>query len=372
MKPVNRLLLLALVLAIPFGLLTAQEKAQGRKVGEFQMAVEAPCLEVLSQGNTGTCWSFATLSYLESEVQRINGRAVDLSEMFVVRHAILEKARRYVMLGGKAQFSEGGLSHDVIAMVKKYGIVPAAAYTGLKKGDRVHNHGELFLLLQSVLDKLIDPKSKRRPSRHWESAVAALADAYMGAPPKKVKTMTGTMDPRDYATKVLKLSADDYVEVMSYGYTPFHEKGELLVPDNWMRFAGYLNVPINELMEGFDHALNSGFTIAADMDVSERGFSTGKGVARLPRALEKQGAITQAVRDEMFRSGKTTDDHLMHVTGIAHDAKGNKYYYTKNSWGEKSGPFGGYLFISENFMRAKLLAFMVHQDGLPKNKDTDN
>ena len=368
MKLANRLLLTSAILVLSIGLLPAQQGAKGRKIGDFVLTNEAGCLEVLSQGRTGTCWSFATTSWLESEVLRINGKKVDLSEMYVVRNAIGEKARRYVAADGKAVFGEGGLSHDVIAMVKEHGIVPIDQYTGLPNGGKRHSHGELFAMVKAVLGKIIEPKVKKRISPRWNGAIMAMVDSYLGAPPKAVKTDKGSVSPQEYATKVLKLPLGDYVEVMSYGATAFHEKAKLDVPDNWMHFSEYLNYPIDDLMAGLDAALEKGYTVAVDMDVSEPGFKTGKGVARLPEKLEETGAVTQAVRDEMFKNGKTTDDHLMHTVGIARDAKGNKYYYTKNSWGTRAGPFGGYIFISENFMRAKILAIMVHKDALPKIK----
>ena len=62
----------------------------------------------------------------------------------------------------------------------------------------------------------------------------------------------------------------------------------------------------------------------------------------------------------------TTDDHLMHITGIAKDQNGTKYYITKNSWGADGNKFGGYLNMSESYVRAKTICVMVHKDSLPK------
>ena len=351
-------------------LLAGQQPVTQKRMGDFEILTRAPCLAVLNQGNTGTCWSFATTSFMESEVLRILGHPVDLSEMYVVRCAVREKARRYVMLGGKAVFGQGGLSHDVIAMIKRYGILPAESYPGLRKGQKQHDHTEMFTLVKTVLDKLVETKPSRR-SRYWEDAVMGIVDSYLGRVPLGVPTKDGVLSPQQYAKNVLRLPLDDYVEVMSYSYVPFHEKGELLVPDNWLRYDGYLNLPIDEFMAGMINALEKGYTVAADMDVSEKGFDSRKGVARLVRFWEERG-ITQADRDEMFRTGSTTDDHLMHVVGLARGPKGGRYFLTKNSWGEKNGPFGGFIFISEAFMRAKTLAYMVHKDGLPKSRGTDN
>lgn len=353
------------LLLLASSVLTAQE---GVRMGPFTIETRADALDVISQDSTGTCWSYATVSFLESEVLRTTGKEVDLSEMYLVRHAIVEKARRYVMLGGRAQFSQGGLSHDIIAMARMHGIVPQADYDALPHGQSRHDHGEMFRLLDKVV-KGFTEKDAKRPGKYWLHAIGGIADAYMGKPPTSVSTLTVNgkpATPKQYAEH-LKLDLDGYVQLMSFSYAPFHQDAELLVPDNWMRFQGYKNLPLDEMMAALDHALARGYTVAVDMDVSEKGFSARNGTARLTKAMEKPGAITQAVRDEMFRSGDTTDDHLMHVTGVARHEDGTRYYVTKNSWGA-IGPYEGHLFISENFMRAKLLAFMVHESGLPKQE----
>ena len=84
--------------------------------------------ETKDQCNTGTCWSFSSTSFLESEIIRLTGKQVDLSEMYTVRNTYPKKAENFVMRQGKAQFSEGGLAHDVLNSVKHYGLVPQEAF----------------------------------------------------------------------------------------------------------------------------------------------------------------------------------------------------------------------------------------------------
>ena len=320
---------------------------------------------MIDQGATGTCWSFATTSFLESEHERIHKRKIDLSEMYFARMAYLEKARRYVMLQGKTQLSEGGLSHDLPALIRLHGAVPESAYSGLCDGSTKHDHKELFELIKASLEVLA--KEDWKPSKRWEAAILGIVDAYVGTPPKSVVIEGKTLTPKEYADDVLKLPIDHYVEVMSSGATPFHQAAELLVPDNWLRYQGYWNVPIDEFMEILDHALRSGYSAAVDCDVSEPGFNDG--IAKLSSKLEKPRAVTQEIRDSMFRGRDTTDDHLMHIVGIAKNKDGGTFYLTKNSWGESSGPFGGNCYLSAAYVRAKALAFMIHKDGMPKKKD---
>ena len=343
------------VLAVP---LVAQDPPSTRG-GEVTIEVEVDRLGVLDQGRTGTCWSFATTSFLEAELLRIHGQPIDLSEMHTVYWGWLEKARRYVRLHGKNQLSQGGLSHDVVWLARRHGLVPADSYTGLLGGARGHDHDELEAVLRAVLDTVAD---RSRPSGAWESAVRGILDAYLGAPPPSVEVDGRSMTPREYARQVLAPPLDDYVELMSFTYAPFGEKAELLVPDNWMRDASYWNVPIDELCANVDHALHHGYSVALDCDVSERSNDRRRSVYQLTPALE--GAdITDEMRLAMFDSRETTDDHLMHIVGIASDESGKQYYVTKNSWGV-DGPLAGNVLLTRNYLAAKTLGIMVHRDGL--------
>lgn len=350
-------------------LLTGAIVAQPTKMGEWTVVSEFPRLPVENQGMTGTCWCFATTSFLETELQRIHGKTVDLSEMFTVRHTTIEKARRYLEAGGgnKAVFGEGGLSHDVIAMVREHGIVPQNAYTGLQPGDRMHAHGEMFKAVKGMLDAFSKGR-RRRVSPKGMNAVAAVVDTYLGATPKEIVVDGKKVTPKQYATDILKIPFDDYIEVMSYSYAPFHQEATLTVRDNWMKYDRYLNLPIDDFMKTFNHALEKGFSVAVDIDVSEKTYSPRNGIGTLTEDLEKEGAITQEVRDAMFKDKRTTDDHLMHIVGIARDKDGKRFYITKDSWGANHGKLKGYRMLSENYIRAKVLAYMIHKDGMPKRQ----
>ena len=295
----------------------------------------------------------------ESELQRIHAEPIDLSEMHTVYFAYLEKARRYVRLHGKAQFSQGGLSHDLVLIAKRFGVVPAESYSGLCDGATSHDHGELETVLGAMLEKIA---KQRRPSPHWEAGITGVLDAYLGASPETITVHGQEMTPQRYAIEVLRLPLDDYVEVMSYSYTPFDERGELLVPDNWTRDQNYWNVPIEELLANLDHAIRSGYTVAVDVDVSERTNDSRNAIFKLSDAFEKR-TITDSLRLRTFDRRETTDDHLMHIVGISRDKGGKLHYITKNSWGNR-GPFAGHVMITRNYMALKVLAIMTHRDGL--------
>lgn len=324
--------------------------------------VELGRLEALSQGNAGTCWSFATISFLESELERIHGSRIDLSELHTVYFTYLEKCRRFVRLHGKTQFSQGGLCHDVIDIVAKYGAVPSDAYTGLRGDRNVHNHDELEKVLKATIDEIA---ASKRPSDHWEDAVRGILSAYLGEVPETVDVDGKTRTPLQYAHEDLRIPVGDYRQLMSLESEPYWQRRQLLVPDNWAHCNDYWNVPLDVMLENLDHALHAGYTVAVDVDVSEPGALGGRGnyIWKLSKPLEEEGAITPEIRQRMFDVRATTDDHLMHIVGISKDETGKLYYLTKNSHG-RGGPYDGHVFMSRNYVAAKMLSFMAHKDAL--------
>jgi bleomycin hydrolase len=331
---------------------------------DFKVGIELGHTPIVSQGRTGTCWSFATVSFLESEIERIHGEDVDLSEMHTVYWGYVEKARRFVRLHGKAQFSEGGLSHDVTEIASRHGLAPLAAYTGLVGDGQVHNHAALSKAVEAVMQPFV---AGQRPAGELEAAVRAVLDEHLGAPPETFEAKGVTVTPVSYAKDLLNLPFADYVELMSLESEGFGRRAELLVPDNWMRYQGYWNVPVADLLANVDHALEKGYTIALDCDVSER--TNGNGLMKLSAELEA-GEISDELRQQMFDDRRTTDDHLMQIVGTAEGPDGKTWYLVKNSWGNR-GPFDGYVMMSRNYLAAKTLGIMVHRDGLlPATRDT--
>jgi len=349
---ISTTILLSLVLFI--GL-----KAQNTDKTAFTIVKQIESTEVKNQGNTGTCWSFATTSFLEAEVARMGKTPVDLSEMFFVRCAYLRKAMQYVDAEGN-RFSEGGLSHDVMYVVENFGILPEASYTGLLNGKTKHNHAELQQILKAIADVAKKSNDKKLSAPAYQTFTAAL-DNYLGQVPAMFSIEGTTYSPQHFATDYLGIKPSDYMEFTSFTHSPFYKKFTLTIPDNWMN-AQYYNLPIDELIEVMDTAITKGYTIAWDGDVSENEFNHDKGVAM----YEKDEKISQKKRQETFEDETTTDDHLMHITGIAKDSKGNKYYITKNSWGTDSNLYNGYLYMSEDYVRLKTIGIMIHKDVIPK------
>lgn len=334
---------------------------------EFKHLIDVECTPIKNQAKTGTCWSFATSSFIESELMRMDKGQHDLSEMYVVRNIYKDKARNYVLRQGKANFSQGSLSHDLINIIKQGGVVPESVYSGLLPGEKSHNHSEMEAGLKGFLDGVL--KSKRL-SKKWPTAVDAILDIYLGEAPESFTYKGKKHTPASLAAE-LSINADDYVNLTSFTHHPFDASFVLEIPDNYSN-GSFQNVPIDKLIATIDMALENGYSVAWDGDVSEKGFEAKKGIAVLPSAparkdlFEKPGdeiKVTQELRQDNFESYATTDDHLMHIVGTAEDQSGNAYYIIKNSWGPIS-QFKGYLYMSKAYAAMKTVAIMVHKDVL--------
>jgi bleomycin hydrolase len=342
----------------------------------FSIVKENAVGSIENQCQTGTCWSFATVSFLEAEVLRKGGKSVDLSEMYNVRITYPIKADAYVRYQGKQQFGPGGLSHDVLRVVAEHGMVPQSAYSGMKAGVTEHNHGGLDALLESTVKTVLDKKLNEEGGA-WKNSVNGILDAEIGPVPSSFEFNGKKFTPAQFRDE-LKINAADYVSISSFTHHPYYAPFVLEVPDNWAKGSFY-NVPLQDLERITENALDNGYTIAWDADVSEKGFSYLQGVAVLPASMPKKEewwtvihpelTPTAASRQDAFDRFETTDDHLMHITGKSKDQQGNSYYITKNSWGA-TNPFKGYLHVSKNYYLMKTVGIVVHKDAIPSDVRT--
>lgn len=353
---------------LSIALLTIAFSAYSQKY-EFQTIKDIEATPVISQGQTGTCWSFSSTSFLEAEIIRISGKQIDLSEMFNVRHTYPKKAWNYVMRQGKAQFSEGGLNHDVINSAQKFGIVPISAYSGLTGNATILDHSKMVGELEALLKPYTDPSKKLDPK--WKKEVSDILDKYMGADISEFTYEGKKYTPKSFL-EMTKLKLDDYVTISSFTHEPFYKKFILDIPDNFA-YGSFYNLPLDEFIQNIDNALDKGYTLALDADVSERTFSAKSGVAVIPEneadnkailtEIKKEKNITPEFRQQEFENFNTTDDHLMHIVGKLKDQKGNIYYKVKNSWGTDNGN-GGYVYMSVPYMKLKAISVLVNKNAL--------
>jgi len=357
--------------------LFAQDDVEKKEVHQFTIPHNVNTTPVKNQGKTGTCWSFATQSFLETELLRMGKDEYDLSEMYIVRNLYPLKAEKYIRYHGLTNFGDGGQAHDVMIALEKFGAVPEEVYPGRKSSEEKHNHSEMIAVLKASMDAVINTNGKI--TGNWKKVCESVLDIYLGEIPESFEYNGKEYTPKSFADE-LGINPDDYVEITSYKRYPFYEKTVLEVPDNWTN-SEYYNVPIDDMMSIIDNAIKNGYSVAWDGDTSEKTFYRKKGYAVIPVDYEnedkesekllpeKEKIITQEMREETFDNFQTTDDHLMQLTGIAENQDGTKFYYTKNSWGTKY-MYDGYWYLSESFVKLKTIAIMVHKDAIPEDIKT--
>jgi len=378
----------------------SQSKFETNKEGseyKFKVLKDIEATDVQSQGRTGTCWSFSSLSFFESEIIRLNNGKHNLSEMFIARNAYIGKAENYLRMYGTFTFGPGGAFHDIPWVIRRYGIVPEEVYKGLNYGDTVHRHAEMEAILGATVKELAKKPQNGTLTPVWKKAYTGILDAYLGDLPDNFEDFTFRYQGKEYTpmsyTKSLGLDMDNYISLTSYTHHPFYSKFVLEVQDNWAMQSGY-NLPIDEFMEVMEQAIMNDYTFAWGADVSEKGFGYRDALAILPEdesTIQKKGRdnkhfsdagaakisnafstpvkernVTQDERQIAFDNQETTDDHGMHITGLVEDQKGTKYFIVKNSWG-KSNECDGYFFASFPYVKYKTMNILVHKDALSKS-----
>ncbi|MDR1809695.1 MAG: C1 family peptidase [Prevotella sp.] len=356
----------------------------------FTSVKENPITSIKNQASSGTCWCFSSIAFLESELLRAGKGEYDLSEMYIVRRNYADKADKYARMNGHLNFAQGGSFADAIGMLDEYGLLPETEMPGLNYGETRHNHTELEAVLSAYVKALVGNK---KLTTAWRDGFNGILDAYLGHAPEQFGYAGKSYTPQQFAS-ALGLSSGNYISLTSFTHHPFYGKFALEIPDNW-RWAESTNLPLDELMQVIDHALENGYTIAWAADVSEAGFSR-TGLAAIPDVQDtlnigadqahwlglKQSAkdealrkrveaapvsepqITQEMRQKAFDNYETTDDHGMQIFGIAKDQNGKKYYMVKNSWGE-TGNYKGMWYVTEAFVQYKTIGVVVNKNAVP-------
>lgn len=350
------------------------------------------CVPVKDQHKSGTCWCYSTNSFFENEILRKTGKSIHLSEGFVVYHCYLDKAIKYIRMDGEINFAEGGAANDVVYVWKNYGMVPNDVYTGMTYGDKKFDTSELTAALTGYVS-VINQRKLKKLTPAWIEGYKGILDAYMGKLPETFTWEGKTYTPKSFAES-LPVKMDDYVGIASFTHHPFYKPFQLEVADNWL-WADYQNVPIDELLQITENAIDNGYTVAWGADVSEPCFKWRKGYAVLPVDKEvpdlkgsdmdrwtqlsdkdqeaekwdikgpvEEQVVTQESRQKMFDDKETTDDHGMVIVGKAVDQKGNKYFKVQNSWNTNQ-LYHGYFYVSYAYFKAKTMDILVNKEAIP-------
>ena len=396
----KKIMTIALALFVAVGSAgAAKKKAPEKKNANkpvFTTIKEIPVTSMKDQNRSGTCWDYSTLSYFEAEILKATGKTYDLCESFVANKTYMERAIQVVRFHGDCQFAQGGSAEDVLSTLKNHGIVPEGAmpFPGSLYGDSLNNFNEFFKLLEPYVAAVAKSDAKKISSQ-WKVGLQGILDAYLGKCPE-----TFTYEGKQYTPKSfmasLGIDLNDYVSITSYTHHPFYSAFAVEVQDNW-RFPLSYNVPMDEMMQIIDNAIEQGYTIAWGGDVSEDGF-TRKGLAYAVDAKKTQQSLqgsdmakwlkmtttkkrdiidslgctvpeivpTQQMRQERFDNWELTDDHGMHIYGVAKDQNGKEYYMVKNSWGE-TGDYKGTWYMTKTFIAANTMDFLVNKKAIPAN-----
>ena len=370
----------------------ADAQKRGRNVSKmepyrFETIIENPATPVKNQASSGTCWCFSGLSFIESEILRVTGEEQDLSEMFVVSNAYYDKALKYVRLHGYLNFGPGSSFNDVLTVLEDYGIVPESVMPGLNYGTTQHLHFEMDEILKAIVSVLIKNPNKKL-SKAWKTGFRDMTAAYLGKIPASFVIDGEEYTPKSYMSSV-GIDLNDYVDISSWTHHPFYETMTIEVPDNWRGRYAY-NVPLDDMISIIDNAIENGYTVAWASDVSEDGF-TREGIAVVPDISKTvigsdeerwigrpdvngsplfaqtpcpELVVTQEMRQEGFDDYSTTDDHGMHIFGLAKDQNGTEYYMVKNSWGD-AGPYHGIWYVSKAYVRYKTTDIVVNKNAIP-------
>ena len=386
----KRILILAVSLAC-LCVSAAAQRAAGPVFPEYTFTTvkAAPITSIKNQASSGTCWSFSTISFLESEAIRLGkitdeAKYPDFSEFFVVSNSYKERAEKYIRLDGKLGFSAGSGSGDVFVVVRDHGIVPNAEMSGMNYGTPLPQQAELDAVLLAYVQAV--SRNTRTLSTAWKRGFDAVVDEYLGKAPETFVVDGVTYTPASYRD-AMKINPDDYIELTSFTHHPFYTWFALEVCDNWRGSQSY-NVPIDELMAVVDNALDNGYTVCWGADVSHDGFTrdglgilidvkasaagsdqehwVGKEEGKPAPVVVVEAVPTQESRQLEFDNKTMTDDHGMHIYGIATDQDGKKYYMVKNSWGE-TGKYKGIWYVTEAFLKAQTLDITVHKSALTKD-----
>ena len=312
----------------------------GPQAGPFTTEVINAYTPVKDQGRSDACWAYAMLAAIETE-HIMRGDSVHLSPAYALRSALAEGFSRCYLSRGAVEVATRGTMLTLIATIAGGGIVPYDAYH--RAG------GDAAAVAARKAGRLAAAEASRRSGlRRGKLKLRRLLDETFGPEPRAVYMLGARYTPQEFARSVC--APGEWVALTSFTHHPFYTDIDLELADNHGR-ERFRNVPIDTLMACMERAVRAGRGVCWEGDVSEPGFSFGRGVALLPAGTP----TGQADRQVAFERFATTDDHCMAVVGLARDARGRLFYIMKNSWGT-ANPYGGLMYVAEDYVRLKTIA----------------
>lgn len=383
-------------------ILPAEAKTKKKEVDKdsliFTTIIANPVTSIKNQNSSGTCWSYSSLAFLESEAIKKHPEMkddLDLCESFLISKTYVDRADKHVRTHGDASFSQGGSFEDALYCMEHYGLIPEGImpYPITAYGDSLFNFGAFFPPMEAYLKSISNSNAKKIYPKAWKAALQTMLDNYFGKCPTEFEYKGKRYTPQSFVKDYLTLDPKDYVSLTSYTHHPYYSTFIIEIQDNW-RWAESYNLPMDEFMRVMEEAVKNGWTFAWGADVSEEGFSRrngkNKSVAIVPNTKETAGVgsdqarwtgekagakisesdntgektITPEMRQEAYDNWETTDDHGMQIYGLAKDQHGKEYFMMKNSWGE-SGPFKGFWYVSKPYVAYKTMNIVINKNAVP-------
>lgn len=347
-----------LILLIAFSQLLHAQPSSEASLPQIRLTDSVQCTEVKDQSNSPTCWAFGTNSLFESDLIKKYKLRFNLSEMFIARHAYIDKAKQWLATNGKTYYAGGGQFHDVIRVIKNHGMVPEEAYTGRANGEYLHNHAALDTAMKRLNESFLK-KGKNTLSADDLKQMNDTLDRYLGKLPETFWYDMIPYTPKTFAAKFLN-SGDDYIELMSFADLPYYKKCLLSDKFNWAGDSLY-NITLDDMQMVVDTALAKGWSVGWEGDVTNPSFNFLKGFAMLGDSLRH----FDEERLQNYKTEKTERDHMLHLVAAGRDENNKKWYFLKNSWGIWFSKFNGYLYMNETYFKMNTVIMMVNKKALP-------
>lgn len=330
-----------LILSVVVVLFACKRNLPSKKISahRFHTDVMLKTTPVKNQGKSSLCWAYAMLGTIEIE-HLMQGDSVNLSVDYMARKYLEHQAQLCFFSKGKTRVSLSGTPAMALDLLCQYGITHYDAYHAPQT-----NYNMLARRVQQIA-------SRAHRMQTMQRNVSQLLNQEIGYLPNEVVFLHATYTMKAFAHSVCL--PDEYLPLTSFTHHPYGKPFVLEIPDN--RFLNsFLNLPLDTLMAHIKGAIYTGHPVCWEGDISEPGFSYSDGVAAVP---VKHQTVTPQSRQQQFETLKTTDDHCMILVGMAHDKQGKTYFIAKNSWG-KTNCFGGYMFLSEAYVRLKTIAVFM-------------
>ena len=200
MKPIHYTLSVLL-------LASASLWAENNEGYKFETVVNQKVTPVKDQASTGTCWCFATTSFVEAELLRQGKGEYDLSEMFIVRQKYMNQLKDNFLRQGKGNIGQGSITTSWITAFNQVGIVPEEVYTGINYDSKLHNHSEMVEYMTAIAKEAVNMK---KSSPQYEQLINSLFDIYLGKVPEKFTYKGKEYTPKSFAES-LGICTDDSV-----------------------------------------------------------------------------------------------------------------------------------------------------------------